>query len=349
MTDAGANALPAAGFDSVRTRSLALCGALLVANIGAWIWALIAFSGHLDLLGICAVVYGLGLRHAIDADHITAIDNVTRKMMQEEKKPVSVGFFFALGHSAIVILVTVVVALAAGSMGLFERLQGVGRVVSTLVSASLLLAIAYMNVEIFFAIRRSRRRRHHHHHGQPHLGLHDDDDPLLAPAGFLSKIFRPILRLVQHSWHMLPLGFLFGLGFDTATEVAMFGVSTAQASKGLGLSSVLVFPILFTAGMSLIDTIDGVAMMQAYRWALITPERRRLYNTVITLTSAVTAGVIGLVELIDLIGDTVRAKGWLSDACEVVEGHVNAIGFGLLCIFALAWSLSYLAARRSGS
>jgi len=319
-----------------------LCGALVVANIGAWIWALAAFRHHLDLLGICAIVYGLGLRHAIDADHITAIDNVTRKMMQEEKQPVSVGFFFALGHSAIVILVTVVVAMAASSLGLFERLQGVGRIISTLVSASLLLAIAYMNIEIFRAIR---RRSHSHRHGHRHASLADGDDPLLAPTGPLSRIFRPVLRLVRHSWHMLPLGFLFGLGFDTATEVAMFGVSTAQASKGLGLSSVLVFPILFTAGMSLIDTIDGVAMMHAYRWALITPDRRRLYNTVITLTSAVTAGIIGLVELVDLIGDTVQATGWLRDACEFVEAHVNAIGFGLLGIFAVAWLSSFLSSR----
>ena len=326
---------------TVRTRSLALCGALAGANIAAWIWALAAFRQHLDLLGICAIVYGLGLRHAIDADHITAIDNVTRKMMREKKQPVSVGFFFALGHSAIVILVTVVVAMAASSLGLFERLQGVGRVISTLVSASLLLAIAYMNIEIFRAIRRS----HGHHHGHGHANLSDGDDPLLAPAGLLSRIFRPVLQLVRHSWHMLPLGFLFGLGFDTATEVAMFGVSTAQASKGLGLSSVLVFPILFTAGMSLIDTIDGVAMMHAYRWALITPDRRRLYNTVITLTSAVTAGIIGLVELVDLIGDSVQATGWLRDGCEFVEAHVNAIGFGLLGIFAVAWLSSFLSSR----
>ncbi|HEY4253879.1 MAG TPA: hypothetical protein VGM87_21910 [Roseomonas sp.] len=234
-----------------RTRALVLCGALVAANLAAWAWALIAFAGNLELLGICAVVYGLGLRHAIDADHITAIDNVTRKMMQEKKRPVSVGFFFAIGHSAVVILVTVVVALAAGSMEMFDRLQGVGQAISTFVSASLLLAIAYMNVEIFLNIRRSAARR------GGDGAMTDADDPLLAPAGLLTKLFRPILRLVRHSWHMLPLGFLFGLGFDTATEVAMFGVSTAQASKGLGLSSVLVLPILFTAGMSLIDTIDG--------------------------------------------------------------------------------------------
>jgi nickel/cobalt transporter (NiCoT) family protein len=325
--------------ETYRTRALALCGALVAANIGAWIWALVAFGRHIELLGICAIVYGLGLRHAIDADHITAIDNVTRKMMQEEKRPVSVGFFFALGHSAIVILVTVVVALAAGSLGLFERLQGVGRVISTLVSASLLLAIAYMNVEIFLHIRRSR----HRHDGA--AGAEAGEDPLLAPAGLLARIFRPVLRLVRHSWHMLPLGFLFGLGFDTATEVAMFGVSTAQASKGLGLSSVLVFPILFTAGMSLIDTIDGVAMMQAYRWALITPDRRRVYNIAITLTSAVTAAIIGTVELVDLAGDTVPTGGWVRALCHLVDANVNLIGFGLLFVFGAAWSLSFLGAK----
>lgn len=325
---------------SYRTRALILCGGLVAANLAAWIWAFAAFGRNLELLGICAVVYGLGLRHAIDADHITAIDNVTRKMMQEEKRPVSVGFFFALGHSAIVILVTVVVALAAGSIGLFAQLQGVGRVISTLVSASLLLAIAYMNIEIFRAIRRAPRSISQG--GAPGV----QGDPLLAPAAILSRIFRPVLRLVRHSWHMFPLGFLFGLGFDTATEVAMFGMSTAQASKGLGLYGVLVFPVLFTAGMSLIDTIDGVAMMQAYRWALITPERRRIYNTAITLTSAVTAGAIGSVELIDLAGATIPIGHWLRAGCDLVNGHVNAIGAALLCVFAMAWLSSYLGWRR---
>jgi nickel/cobalt transporter (NiCoT) family protein len=327
------------GAETHRTRAFVLCGALVVANIAAWIWALAAFGRNLELLGICAIVYGLGLRHAIDADHITAIDNVTRKMMQEDKRPVSVGFFFALGHSAIVILVTVVVALAAGSLGVFERLQGIGRVISTLVSASLLLAIAYMNVEIFLHIRRAGRRRAD---GDAAGG---GDDALLAPAGLLSRLFRPILRLVQHSWHMLPLGLLFGLGFDTATEVAMFGVSTAQASKGLALTSVLVFPFLFTAGMSLVDTLDGVAMMQAYRWALITPDRRRIYNIAITLTSAVTAAVIGTVELVDLASDSLPLGGWVRATCSVVMSNVNLIGFALLFVFALAWSLSFLAAK----
>ena len=256
-------------------------------------------------------------------------------MIQEEKRPVSVGFFFALGHSAIVILVTVVVALA-GSIGLFERLQGTGRVVSTLVSASLLLGIAYMNVEIYSAIRRLPR-------GSVREAAGRDD--LLAPAGILSRVFGRVLRLVQHSWHMFPLGLLFGLGFDTATEIAMFGVSTAQASKGLGLSSVLVFPTLFTAGMSLIDTIDGVAMAQAYRWALITPDRRRFYNSAITLTSAVAAAAIGLVELFDLVGAAIPTGNWLRAACQFVDANINPIGAALLCFFALAWLLSYLGSQ----
>ena len=325
--------------EGFRLKALILCGGLVAANIAAWLWALFEFSGSIELLGICAIVYGLGLRHAIDADHITAIDNVTRKLMRDHQHPVSVGFFFALGHSAIVIIVTLVVALAAGSLGLFAQFQGIGRVISTLVSASLLLAIAYMNIEIYRSIRRAQKN--------PTGELANQDDPLLAPTSIMSRIFRPVLKLVQRSWHMFPLGFLFGLGFDTATEVAMFGVSTAQASKGLGLSAVLVFPVLFTAGMSLIDTLDGVAMMQAYRWALITPERRRVYNTAITLTSAVTAGVIGMVELIDLIGLTLPVGGLVRAACELVDAHVNAIGAGLLCVFAIAWLSSYLGAKNA--
>lgn len=319
--------------DAQGRHALALCSALIAANIAAWIWAVLAFGGKLELLGICALVYGLGLRHAIDADHITAIDNVTRKMMQEDKRPVSVGFFFALGHSAVVILVTIVVALAAGSTQFFDRLQGTGRTVSTIVSATLLLAIAAMNVEILRSLKRDAG------------ATPGDADPVMGPAGFLSRIFAPILRLVGRSWHMLPLGFLFGLGFDTATEVAMFGVSTAQAAKGLGIGSILLFPILFTAGMSLVDTIDGVAMMQAYRWAFITPERRRRYNMAITLVSATSAGAIGVVQIVDLLGDTLVPASWFRSGCHFIEAHVNMIGAGLLCFFAGAWLLSYAAAK----
>ena len=287
----------AEGAPSLKARLVAIYLVLAVLNVGAWIWALIAFEGRPALLGIALVVYGLGLRHAVDADHIAAIDNVTRKLMQEKKRPVSVGFFFAMGHSAIVVVVAAAVATAAMMLGGFEALKDVGGTISTGVSALFLLAIAAMNVVIFASIYRSYRRVR-----AGGAYVEEDLDILLNNRGFLARLFRPLFRLVGKSWHMLFLGFLFGLGFDTATEIAMFGLSGAQAAQGMSIVTIMVFPLLFAAGMSLIDTTDGVMMLGAYDWAFVKPMRKLYYNMTITLVSVAVAVLIGGIEALGLLG-----------------------------------------------
>ncbi len=321
----------------LKGRLVTIYTVLAVLNVGAWIWAFTAFWDKPALLGVALVIYGLGLRHAVDADHIAAIDNVTRKLMQENKRPVSVGFFFAMGHSTVVIIAAAAVAIAATLLGSFDAFQSVSGIIGTSVSALFLLAIAAMNIVIFVSIYKSYRRVRA---GERYV--EEDLDLLLNNRGFLARIFRPMFKLVSKSWHMFPLGFLFGLGFDTATEVAMFGVSAAQAAKGVPFEAIMVFPVLFAAGMSLIDTTDGVMMLGAYDWAFVKPMRKLYYNMTITLVSIIVAVLIGGIEALGLIADQLGLTGGFWGVIGALNDNFNNLGFVIIGIFLLAWIGSYL-------
>jgi high-affinity nickel-transport protein len=327
----------------LRARLIAIYGVLAVLNVGAWLWALVAFHDRPALLGIALVIYGLGLRHAVDADHIAAIDNVTRKLMQENERPVSVGFFFALGHSTIVIVVATAVAATASMLHSFESFHAIGGTISTGISALFLLAIAAMNILIFFSIYRSYRRVRA---GGAYVAA--DLDLLLNNRGLLARLFRPLFRTVTRSWHMFLLGFLFGLGFDTATEIAMFGVSAAQAAKGLPIAAILVLPVLFAAGMSLVDTTDGALMLGAYEWAFVKPIRKLYYNMTITLVSVVVAVLIGGIEALGLIGDRFGLAGGFWGTVGALGDNFNGLGFAIIGIVLAAWAFSYLLYRWKG-
>lgn len=321
----------------LKARLVSIYSLLLVLNVGAWLWALIAFWDKTALLGIALMVYGLGLRHAVDADHIAAIDNVTRKLMQMNQRPVSVGFFFAMGHSFIIIVVAAAVAATASLLSKFQSFEDVGGTISTSISALFLLAIAAMNILIFVSVYKSYRRVR-----AGGVYVEEDLDILLNKRGFLARIFRPIFKLVTKSWHMFPVGFLFGLGFDTATEIAMFGVSVEQASKGIPLAAILVFPILFAAGMSLVDTTDGVMMLGAYDWAFVKPIRKLYYNMTITGVSVVVALFIGGVEALGLLGDQFGLKGRFWDVIGKLNDNFNSLGFVIIGLFLVAWVVSYV-------
>ncbi|MEO9168711.1 MAG: HoxN/HupN/NixA family nickel/cobalt transporter [Aestuariivirga sp.] len=321
----------------LRGRVIAIYSVLAVLNLGAWIWAFIAFYDQPALLGIALVVYGFGLRHAVDADHIAAIDNVTRKLMQAGQRPVSVGFFFAIGHSTVVIIAAAAVAIAATSLASFPTFQSVGGVVGTLVSAGFLFVIAIMNIMIFRSIYKTYLRV-----CAGGTYVEEDLDVLFNSRGFLARIFRPMFGLVSQSWHMLPLGFLFGLGFDTATEVATFGVAGAQAAKGVSLFAVMVFPVLFAAGMSLVDTTDGVMMLGAYNWAFVKPMRKLYYNMTITLVSVVIAVLIGGIEALGLIGDQLGLEGGFWGFIGSLNDNFNTLGFGIIGVFVAAWAISFI-------
>ena len=329
MTDAGS---------STRSRILGIYGVLLVMNVSAWVWALVAFRNYPVLLGTAFLAYSFGLRHAVDADHIAAIDNVTRKLMQEGKRPVAVGFMFSLGHSTIVVIGSA--AIAATALSLQNRIDSVrhlGGIVGTLVSTLFLFGIAIVNLivlrSVYLAFRRVRRGGQY---------AEEDFDLLLNSRGFLSRLFRPLFALIRHSWHMYPLGVLFGLGFDTATEIGLLGISAGEASKGLSLWSILVFPALFAAGMSLIDTTDNILMLGAYGWAFVKPIRKLYYNMTITLVSVIVALVVGGIEALGLFAGQLRLHGTFWDLIGTLNQNFGALGYIVVALFVFSWLTSIL-------
>ncbi len=309
---------------------------LAVANVLAWLWALIAFHDYPVLIGTALLAYTFGLRHAVDADHIAAIDNVTRKLMQEGKRPVAVGFFFSLGHSTIVVAASAAIAVAAASLeGRFQSFKLVGGTIGTLVSVVFLFLVAAANFMILCAVYRTFRavRR-----GKDFV--EEDLDYLLAQRGILGRLFRPVFRLIERSWQMYPLGFLFGLGFDTATEIGVLGISAAEASKGLPIWSIMVFPALFTAAMSLIDTTDGVLMLGAYGWAFRKPIRKLYYNVTITFVSVLVAVLIGGIEALGLLADRFALEGPFWSAIGALNRNFGSLGYLIIAIFAGSWLVS---------
>ena len=321
-------------------RVVMLKGALVATNLAIWIWALALFRNQPMLLGTALLAWGLGLRHAVDADHIAAIDNVTRKLMQDGQRPLTVGLWFAIGHSAIVLIAAIIIALAASALAGVEAFGEIGGIVGTVISAVFLFTIAAMNLVILRSVWRT--------FNAVRAGgsyVEEDLDILLGSRGLLARLFRPLFRLVRRSWHMAPLGFLFGLGFDTATEVAILGLSANQASEGLSVDTVLIFPLLFAAGMALIDTLDGVLMLGAYEWAFVKPIRKLYYNIVITLVSAVVALVIGGIQTIALLSEKLGLTGWPWSAVSALGEHFNDLGFAIIGLFAACWLVSWLVYR----
>jgi nickel/cobalt transporter (NiCoT) family protein len=328
--------------DNLRLK-IAIYAILIAANVAAWAWALVAFRQHPVLLGTALLAYDFGLRHAVDADHIAAIDNVTRKLMQEGKRPVAVGFFFSVGHSTIVVLAFVAIAATAMAFkSQFDAFQSVGRVIGTLVSSLFLLAIAAMNIVILTTVYQTFRRVKA---GAPYVD--EDLNMLLAGRGLLARLFRPMFLLIRRSWYMYPLGFLFGLGFDTATEVGLLGIS-AQASQGLSIWSILVFPALFTAGMSLVDTTDSILMLGAYGWAFIKPIRKLYYNMTITFVSVVVALLVGGIEALGLVGDQFGLKGLFWDGIGALNDNFGTIGYLIIAVFVVSWIASAIIYRARG-
>ncbi|MEJ7928115.1 HoxN/HupN/NixA family nickel/cobalt transporter [Sphingobium sp. AN641] len=330
------NATPVTARTDLRTRIGWLFGLLIAANVGAWAWAFSLFHGQPLMLGTALLAWGLGLRHAVDADHIAAIDNVTRKLMQDGQRPITVGFWFAIGHSAIVAVAAVAIALMTSALSQFESFGEVGGAVATGVSALFLFTIAAMNLFILHSVWNTFA---HVRAGGAYV--EEDLDMLLSNRGLLARLFRPVFKLIRRSWHMAPLGFLFGLGFDTATEVAILGLSANQAANGLSIGTILVFPALFAVGMALIDTVDGVVMLGAYEWAFVKPIRKLYYNITITLISAIVAIVIGGIEALALIGDKLGLTGWPWSLAAKLGENFNSLGFAIIGLFILCWLVSF--------
>lgn len=330
------NALSVDGSDHLRLKIAGLYALLLTFNVAAWLWAFVAFHDYPLLMGTSLLAWSLGLRHAVDADHIAAIDNVTRKLMQSGQRPVTVGLMFSLGHSTIVVLASI--GLVVTSMTLQTRMSGfrdIGAVVGALVSIFFLFAIALTNLVVLHSVIRAFRRVRR---GEPYVD--EDFDMLLAGRGFLSRIFRPLFRMITKSGHMYFLGVVFGLGFDTATEVGVLGISAAGAAQGMPLWSILVFPVLFTAGMTLLDTTDSVLMLGAYDWAFVKPVRKLYYNITITAISVAVAVFVGSIEGLGLIADALHLSGGFWNMTGNLNDNFGMIGYAIMAVFVVSWLLS---------
>jgi len=317
---------------------------LLAANIVVWIWAWQLFAGSPILLGTALLAYVFGLRHAVDADHIAAIDNVVRKLAQDGQKPLLTGFYFSLGHSTVVVLAVLLIALTATAMqDRFESFKTVGSMMGTIVSGLFLLAIGLANLVIlkglWVAFGSAKR-------GESIAA--SDLDLMLAGGGVLARICRPLFCAVTRTWHMYPLGFLFGLGFDTATEISLIGISAEQASNGLSVWSILVFPALFTAGMALVDTLDSVLMTGAYDWAFVHPIRKLWYNLTITAASVAVAIFIGSVETAGMLADKLELKGAVWTSVASLNASLSNFGFVVISFFVSFWLLSVAIYRWRG-
>ena len=276
-------------------------------------------------VGVGLTAYSLGLRHAFDADHIAAIDNTTRKLMTDGRRPLSVGFFFALGHSTVVLVLALL--LAAGVRALGGAVQDEGSVlqtttglVGTLVSGSFLYAIGILNLLLLIGVARVFMRARRGELTEAEL------EAELVPRGPLHRLYGRLTGLVRKPWHMYPLGVLFGLGFDTATEIALLVLAAGASFSGLPFYAILCLPVLFAAGMTLLDTLDGAFMGFAYDWALARPVRRLYYNLTVTGLSVAVALGIGTVELLSVLGLT--------------EVDLGSVGYVVAALFALTWAVA---------
>jgi high-affinity nickel-transport protein len=257
----------------------------------------------------------------------------------------TVGLWFSLGHSTIVVLASVAIAITATALqGPLAPLRETGAIIGTLVSTGFLIAIALVN---FAILRTLVRKLLNLRRGESYAD--EDLDHLLAGRGLFARLLRPLFRLITRSWHMYPLGFLFGLGFDTATEIGLLGIAATSAAQGLPVWSILVFPALFTAGMSLVDATDGILMLRAYGWAFISPARKLYYNIVMTSISVAVAVIVGSIEALGLLADRLHLEGRFWDAINMLGEHFGTIGYLIIAVFVLGWLVSLTLYRWQGA
>ncbi len=311
-------------------------GAVGVLHLAGWGLLLVYGIGHPAFLGLGGLAYTFGLRHAFDADHISAIDNTTRKLLQQRGKPVGVGFFFSLGHSTVVFLIAVALGLAVktlvqGVVGADGQLRNIGGVVGTLVSGGFLVLIGLLNLLILLDILRVYRRMR---------GGEFDRESLeneLVAGGLMTRIFGRLFKLINHSWQMYPVGFLFGLGFDTASEVALLAISAGAAAQGLPFGAVVSLPLIFAAGMSLMDTADGAFMSKAYSWAFASPIRKVFYNLTVTSLSVFVALFVGTTGLAQILIQLLGLRGPVFDGIASFD-FIGQAGFVIVAAFVIVWA-----------
>jgi high-affinity nickel-transport protein len=286
------------------------------------------------LVGLGFAAYMFGLRHAFDADHIAAVDDTVRFMLQKRKSPLGVGFFFSLGHSTIVLGLSLGIAFAATAVkSELPQLKGIGGIIGASVSGTFLWIIGFLNLLILLDILKVWQKAKTGAHNHAHL------EQLLRQRGLLSRLFGGRLQtLVNHSWQMYPLGLLFGLGFDTASEVGLLAMTAGASVGNMPVPAVLSLPILFAAGMTVMDTTDGILMSKAYNWAFVNPLRMIFYNITTTSLSIAVALLIGTIELSQVFIGVFDLHGRIFDLLASLDFGI--LGYLIVGMFLMAWSLS---------
>ena len=326
----------------MRNRIIFILSALGLFNIIIWILAIGASHNYPILLGLVTLAYGLGLRHAVDADHIAAIDNTIRKLIQDGQKPVGVGLFFSLGHSTIVILLSILVSFSASYIKEnLPQFQETGSLIGTSVSSLFLLVIGIINFFVFISIYKqwkivSKGGKYK----EITLNQH------LENRGILTRLLKPLLKSIKNSWNMYFVGFLFGLGFDTATEIGILSISAATGASGIPIQYIILIPLAFTAAMTLVDTLDGILMLGAYGWAQIKPVRKLYYNMNITFISVVIALFLGGIEAMQLFIEKMNLEGGFFNLISGLD--FTNMGYFIIGIFILSFLGSALVYKIQG-
>lgn len=288
-----------------------------------------------QIIGFGFLAYTLGLRHAFDADHIAAIDNTVRKLVQQKKDPTGVGFFFSIGHSSVVFIMALITAFSMKwAQNNIPQIKEIGSLIGTTVSGIFLILIGVLNLYIWFDIYKIFVGTRRGKFNEEHL------DELLLNRGFISRFLGSFYNFINKSWHVYPLGFLFGLGFDTASEVALLAVSANAATQSVPFTVVIALPIIFASGMSLMDTADGIFMTTAYNWAFSTPIRKIYYNLSVTGISVVAALFIGFIELAQILTPKLGLNSGLWKWIQNL--NFGSIGYLLVILFIISWGVSYL-------
>ncbi|PNH46165.1 hypothetical protein VD0004_g1847 [Verticillium dahliae] len=335
-------------FKGLPASSVRIIAFLISVNVVLWIIAAIILAAHPSLLSAAALAYVLGLRHALDADHISAIDLMTRRLIASGQRPVSVGTFFSLGHSTVVIITCVVVAATSGALrNRFDGLARVGNIVGTAVSATFLLMLCAGNGWVLYRLVQQLNERLEEERARAisdaSNGNEDEhvDDAVqnlrLEGEGFLATVFRRVFRIVDRPWKMFPLGILFGLGFDTSSEIAILGLSSVHGAQGTSIWLILIFPVLFTAGMCMLDTTDGALMMALYTNKAFSKDHVAIlyYTIVLTGITVFVSAFIGLVQLFTLIQNVGDLEGGFWDAIEAIGDHFDVIGACICGLFVI--------------
>jgi len=330
----------ARAFDPGERRRLAgFFGFIAALHVLGWgVLLLYVAPRYPAMVGLGGLAYTFGLRHAFDADHISAIDNTTRKLLQDGKKPLGVGLFFSLGHSTVVFLISLALGLAVQVVVTSVQADGgqlkdIGSKVGTGVSGAFLLLIGLLNLIVLLDIYRVYKRMRRGEYDSRQLEHH------LVAGGFLTRIFGRLFRLITSSWQMYPIGFLFGLGFDTSSEVALLAISAGAVAQHLPLVAVLVLPVIFASGMSLMDTADGAFMAKAYAWAFSNPIRKVYYNFTVTGLSVFVALFIGGVEVLQIISGQFGLAGSFWGVVDHLD--FNMMGFIIVGAFILTWVVAF--------